>query len=139
MRRLSEIVQNKPPVTATAATTVRDAGTEMRTRDAGSIMVVDEAGKLTGIFTGRDAVQRVLAEGKSPARTKLGDVMTPRPRTASPDQTGVDALHLMWNGGFSHVPVVEGDTIRGLVSHTDICGEEESRHGYERELWEHMR
>ena len=139
MRKLSEIVSHQAPLTVPSNATVCEACRRMRDCNTGSILVIDDNGKLVGIFTGRDAVQRVLAMGKSPSRTRIGAVMTPDPVTAMPGQSAVEALHLMWNGGFSHVPVVDGDKILGLVSQTDIVGDEEERHGYEREMWEHLR
>jgi CBS domain-containing protein len=61
-----------------------------------------------GIFTGRDAVHRVLAEGKSAARTKFAEVMTREPDTMPPGNTAIEALRLMEDGRYRHVPVVDG-------------------------------
>src|ERR1044072_544812 len=82
----------------------------MKERRAGSVLVVDEHQRLSGIFTGRDAV-RALAEGKDAAATILALVMTPNPTTITPDSLAIEALRKMNDGGFRHLPVVEGGTI----------------------------
>ena len=102
-------------------------------------MVARTDGRLAGIFTGRDAVCRVLAAGKDPVTTLLGDVMTPDPATMSPEQTALDALRLMWDGGFRHLPLVKAGRVVGIVSRGDFKGYEHHQHDEERDLWEHMR
>lgn len=119
--------------------TVRAACDQMRACRAGSVLVTDVKGALVGIFTGRDAVCNVLAKGKGAARTRLKHVMTRQPVTMSPDKTAIDALRLMWDGGFRHVPLVADGKIMGIVSRGDFRGDEQGRLEEERELWEHMR
>lgn len=139
MRRLSDIVYNQQPLTLGPTTTVKDACTKMHERHAGSVLVTDDRGALLGIFTGRDAVCRVLAAGKDAAKTKLADVMTGDPLVLAPDKTAIDALRLMWDGGFRHLPVVKGGRVVGVVSRGDFKGTEHDRLDEEREIWEHMR
>lgn len=110
----------------------------MSDRHVGAVLVTEKHGRLVGIFTGRDAVHRVLAAGKSAAKTRLRDVMTATPTTMSPDKTVIDALRLMWDGGFRHVPVTEDDKLVGVVSRGDFKGLEQSRLEDERELWERL-
>jgi CBS domain-containing protein len=137
MRRLSDIVCNQNPLTMEQMTTVEAACQQMRERGAGSVLVTD--GALVGIFTGRDAVCNVLAAGKSASKTTLKQVMTANPTTMSPDKTAIDALRLMWDGGFRHIPLVERGKVQGVVSRGDFKGDEHERLEEERELWEHMR
>lgn len=139
MRHLSDIVLNQRPLTLPGDTTVKDACEHMRDRGVGSVLVVDHNDKLVGIFTGRDAVCRVLADGHSAAKTKIGEVMTRDPVTMPPEKVAIDALRLMWDGGFRHVPVVRGNKILGVVTRGSIKGCEQDRLDEERELWEHMR
>lgn len=138
MRTLSDIIFRQVPLILPVDTSVREACRHMRERRAGSVLVVDKKGQLAGIFTGRDAVCRVLAE-ETKEEACLGDVMTPSPDTMSPDQTALDALRLMWDGGFRHVPVVQDGKILGVVCRGDFTGLEEERLDEERNLWEHMR
>lgn len=139
MRRLSDIVCNQTPLTMHPSSTVKDACCKMRERRVGAVLVTDKEGCLIGIFTGRDAVSRVLAAGKSSARTKLSDVMTPNPTTMPPHKSAADAMRLMWDGGFRHVPLVEGRKLIGVVSHGDFKSDEQDRFDEERQLWERMR
>ena len=67
-------------------------------RRTGSVLILDDQQRLTGIFTGRDAV-RTLAEGKSAKVTTLAQAMTPNPITTTPDHRTVDALREMSNRG----------------------------------------
>ena len=88
----------------------------MRERRVGAVLVTEGDNRLLGIFTGRDAVHRVLAEGKSAARTKLAQVMTREPDTIPPGKTAIEALRLMEDGRYRHVPVVDGGRVVGIVS-----------------------
>lgn len=139
MRRLSDIVFNQQPLVMCETAIVKAACEQMSERQAGSVLVTDAKGALVGIFTGRDAVRKVLAKGKSAARTKLKQVMTANPVTMPPDKTAIDALRLMWDGGFRHVPLVADGKIVGVVSRGDFKGDEQNRLEEERALWEHMR
>ncbi|WP_395707887.1 cyclic nucleotide-binding/CBS domain-containing protein [Reyranella sp.] len=139
MRKLRDIILEQHPLIMNETASVDAACQQMRDSQAGSVLVTGESGRLVGIFTGRDAVCRVLAEGRDAARTRLGEAMTPNPATLSPEQTAIDALRLMWDGGFRHVPLVANGRILGVVSRGDFKGLEQARHDDERDLWEHMR
>jgi CBS domain-containing protein len=91
-----------------------------------------------GIFTGRHAVHRVLAEGKSAARTKLAEVMTRDPDTMPPGRTATEALRLMEDGRYRHVPIVDGTKVAGIVSRLDLSGIELDHLDEERGLWERI-
>jgi len=88
------------------------------------VMVVKDNGRLAGIFTERDAVFRVLAEGRDPKTTRLSDVMTPQPQTITPEKPFGHALLMMYESGFRHVPVVEDGKPVGMVSARDVLGPE---------------
>jgi CBS domain-containing protein len=139
MRRLSDIVYNQHPVTLSPTATVKDACKCMRDQRTGSVLVTDSGGRLLGIFTGRDAVGRVLAGDIDPTKALLSDAMTKNPTTMTPDKTAIEALRLMWDGGFRHIPVVKDGKLLGVVSRGDFKGVEHQRLDEERDLWEHMR
>src|SRR5262249_4913192 len=65
--------------------------------------------------TGRDAVHRVLAEGKSAVCTTLGDVMTPNPDTIVPGKMVIEALRLMEDRRYRHLPIVDSGKVVGIV------------------------
>jgi CBS domain-containing protein len=138
VRQLSEIIRTQEPLTLPVTATVKQACERMSNRHLGAVLVMEKHGRLVGIFTARDAVCRVLAAGKVPSKTKLRDVMTVSPATMSPDKSAIEALRLMWNGGFGHVPVVENDKLCGVVSRGDFKGLEQTRLEDERDLWEHL-
>ncbi len=139
MRKLHDIVFDQKPLTLPPTATVKEACQAMRDRRAGSVLVTEADGALVGIFTGRDAVCRVLAVGADAAATRLLDVMTANPATMSPHHTAIDALRLMWDQGFRHVPLLKAGKVLGVVSRGDFQGYEHSRHEQERDLWENMR
>ena len=139
MRRLSDIIHNPKPLIMRPATTVRRACEEMRVRCASAVLVADPDNYLLGIFTGRDALWRVLAEGKRAEEVTLREVMTKNPVTMTPSTTTIEALRLMWDGGFRHLPVTEMACVVGLVLRRDFKGEDLVRLDDEREVWEHMR
>ncbi len=117
-RPIRTLIQNQQVHTVQKDISVRTAAHIMKTAGIGSVMVV-EKDALVGIFTERDALFRVLAGGLDPDRTKVGEVMTADPQTITPDRPLVNALHLMHDGGFRHMPVVENGAPVGMVSIRD--------------------
>jgi CBS domain-containing protein len=102
-------------LTASPQTTVRAAAEMMATRKAGAVLVLED-GTLTGIFTERDIVFRVIAKGLAPDTTALADVMTRAPRTITADKPFGAALTVMHENGFRHLPVIEDGKPIGIVS-----------------------
>ena len=138
MRKMSEIVRHQNPVILSQDNTVKHACSCMRDARVGAVLVTDKNGSLVGIFTGRDAVARIAAAGRDSATTTLRDVMTREPYTMPPNKTAIDALRLMQERGFRHVPVVESGRLLGVVSRDDFRGLEQDRLDEETLLWEHM-
>ena len=110
----------------------------MDDRKIGAVMVTGPDGNLAGIFTGRDLV-RVIGEGKPAETTPLRSVMTMNPMTMPPGRTAIEALRLMHDGGFRHIPVVHEGAILGIVSRGDFRGLEHDRLDVETGYWESMR
>jgi CBS domain-containing protein len=124
IRSLRSIAARRPPTVFPHDALVSDVAQTLRERQVGAGMVV-AGGKLVGIFTERDALFRVLAEGRDPRTTRVGEVMTRDPQTIHPDRPFVDALRMMHDGRFRHVPIVEDGRPMGMVSvrealHTDF-------------------
>jgi len=138
VRKVSDIVKNQHPVTLPPGATVREACQCMRDRRVGAVLVTEADRRLLGIFTGRDAVHRVLAEGKSAARTKLAGVMTRDVDTVPPGKTAIEALRLMDDGRYRHVPMADGGKVVGIVSRFDFNGIELDRLDEETGLWERI-
>ncbi len=134
-RSMTEIVRRQNPATLPGTATVQEACRIMRDRRIGAILVT-EGGLLAGLVTGRDVVARVVAEARDPTRTPLAAVMTANPDTLDPKAHAIDALRMMQDGGYRHVPVVDGTKIVGIVSHGDFAGLEVARLDEETGIWE---
>lgn len=137
-RKIAYIVKDQKPLVLRSQDTVKRACQLMNDRRAGSVLVVDDQNCLRGIFTGRDAV-RILAGSANPATIPLARAMTAHPSTISPDCRAIDALRIMSDGGFRHLPVIEGQTIWGVVSRADFKGMEIDQLEEEDHLWECIR
>ena len=108
---------------AEPAETVRDAADRMRDRRVGTLVIADAAGRPIGVVTDRDLALRVVAAGRDPRATTVGEVMTPEPRTVSETAPIESVLSLMRSGSFRRVPVVNDDgKLVGIVSLDDILG-----------------
>ena len=117
MARLGDIISGKVfsiPPTATVA----EAAEVMVKGRVGSAVVVDGPW-LLGIFTERDAL-RVAAAGTDPTTAGVRDWMTNDPVTVDPDTDSDDAAAIMATQGFRHLPVVEGESVVGVVSLRDV-------------------
>lgn len=136
-REMAEIIRNQKPLSLSPSATVQEACKHMHARKIGAVLVTNGKGELVGIFTGRDAV-RVLAEGKDAHTTHLRQVMTKEPHHLPPRHTAIDALRLMRDGGFRHVPVVHEGLVIGIVSRGDFRGLEQDRLDEETGIWERI-
>lgn len=121
-RPVRTIIENKPFVMAPPDLSVSEAAQLLKEQREGAVLVV-ENGVLVGICTERDIVFDVVAEGLDPMVTPVSTVMTVDPLTIAADKPFAHALHMMFEGGFRHVPVVgaAGEPI-GLVSARDALG-----------------
>jgi CBS domain-containing protein len=115
--------------------TVAKAARTMSDNELGAVLVVDN-GKLTGIFSERDLLKRVVASGKDPTRTFVGEVATPHPVTVGATAQISDCYRIIKEKGFRHLPVVAADeTPIGIISARDflqfmaVCIEEHADMG----------
>lgn len=123
-RAVVKLVENREFLTSTPEKSVRAVAAHMKSLGAGAVLVVDESdGSLLGICTERDLNFKVLAEGLDANSTQVGTVMTANPQVIAYDRLFGHALHMMYEGGFRHLPVVDpcGRPI-GIVSARDALG-----------------
>lgn len=99
--------------------TITDAAKKMTELKIASIGVVDEAGKLAGIFTDKDCRTRVIANGVDPT-LPISEVMTPDPITIDAEQFVHEATIMMSRHQIKHLPVVEGTKLAGMVTLSDL-------------------
>jgi CBS domain-containing protein len=108
------------------AASVHEAACVMTRANCGSVLVIDAGTQqMLGIVTERDLMTRVLAKAADPQKTPVSAVMTPNPRCIGPDTKVADAVLIMIERGFRHLPVVtEGGTILGVFSVRDALPRE---------------
>jgi CBS domain-containing protein len=102
------------------AATVGEAAEVMSIRRVGSVLVLDPHGDLRGIFTERDIV-RALAFEHDAASHPVAQWMTSEPMTMEPDANDDDALRIMLDRGFRHLPVLDDGRVVGMVSIRDLA------------------
>ncbi|MBL8449183.1 MAG: CBS domain-containing protein [Dechloromonas sp.] len=121
-RVIADIIAGRPLITAGKGDTVRAGCRLMAQKKIGALLVV-EGDKLAGIFTERDALNKVLAAGLDPDKTTLAQVMVSDLQTIRASKPLAYALHMMAEGGFRHVPVLDDDGRPvGMVSARDALG-----------------
>jgi len=91
----------------------------MVARNIGAVPILRD-GVLAGIFSERDLMKRVVVEGRDPRNTRVEEVMSERPLTVSPKEPVENCMILMRRHGFRHLPIYDGQTLRGMVSLRDI-------------------
>ncbi|HVZ43507.1 MAG TPA: CBS domain-containing protein [Ramlibacter sp.] len=107
--------------------TVREAACAMARAGVGSILVMEPPDKLLGILTERDLMNRVLAKSVDPDTTSVRAVMTPNPICVPPETTVANAVVIMIERGFRHIPIVApGNRILGVFSVRDALPREVS-------------
>jgi CBS domain-containing protein len=109
----------KEMVTAGAAETVRDVARRMRQKSVGIVLLV-EGESLVGLFSERDLLTRVVAEGKDPAVTRVGDVATREVVSVSADASLRRCAEELKAHEVRHLPVVEGTWPVGIISARDF-------------------
>lgn len=123
-RMIGNILAGRSLVTASQEMTVRAGCQLMAEKKIGALLIV-EKDRIAGIFTERDALNKVLAAGLDPDGTKLAQVMVRDLQTIRADKPLAYALHMMAEGGFRHVPVVDDNGVPlGMVSARDALGQD---------------
>ncbi|MDR7126034.1 DUF294 nucleotidyltransferase-like domain-containing protein [Pseudotabrizicola sp. 4114] len=116
-QKVGDLMARKPVVVG-PQDSVRTAAQKMRDAKVSSLGVVQD-GRFLGILTTRDMTNRVLADGLDPS-TPVAEVMTADPVSLRPDSLGSDILHIMLERRIGHLPVVEGGTLVGMITQTDL-------------------
>jgi CBS domain-containing protein len=86
---------------------VYEAASVMTRANCGSVLIVDGGGHLLGIVTERDLMTRVLARALDPVKITTGQIMTSHPRTVTPETKVADAVLIMIERGFRHLPIMD--------------------------------
>ncbi|KXX77106.1 Meiotically up-regulated gene 70 protein [Madurella mycetomatis] len=112
---LETVLNGMPPTTVSVRTSVKEAAQLMKENHTTAVLVQDQ-GAITGIFTSKDVVLRVIAPGLDPATCSVVRVMTPHPDFAPMDMSIQAALRKMHDGHYLNLPVMnDGGEIVGMV------------------------
>ena len=115
-------VMTPAPETIQADRPATEAAKKMKEADAGMIPVMTN-GNLLGTVTDRDIVLRVVAEGKDPQSTPVGEIASTDPVTVTPDEDLDAALQKMAKHQVRRLPVVEEGRLIGVVAQADVARE----------------
>src|SRR5690349_2746887 len=106
-RTVSQSLSHRNVLSLGPAASVHEAACVMTRANVGSVLIIDPAsGALLGILTERDLMTRVLARALDPVKTTTAQVMTRNPRCVGPQTLVSDAVLIMLEHGFRHLPVV---------------------------------
>jgi CBS domain-containing protein len=100
--------------------TVSDVATLLAERRIGAVLVMDRADQMLGIVSERDIVRGLAANGARTLEMTAGQLMTRAVQVAHPDTTVDQAMQMMTTGRFRHLPVLDRDTLIGLISIGDV-------------------
>ena len=121
-RAVINVVGNRPFLVCAPEDTAGAVAAHMRNHGQDAVLVVSPMGELVGICTDRDLCYKVLAADR-PASTPISAVMTRDPQAVPPNKPLGHVLHLMYEGGYRHMPVVDAGGIPlGLVTSRDALG-----------------
>ena len=131
---IRDVIRDRPPYSMKAQASVMDAAEFMAERRIGAVCVLDDEGRLIGVFSERDLLNRVVVLRSDPATMQLGDVMSPLRAVINCDETPHQALERMEQIGSRHLPVVDGEKWVGMLSMRDLLRVELSEQGDEIKL-----
>jgi CBS domain-containing protein len=131
---IRDVIRDREPYSLRASASVQEAAEFMAKRKIGAVCVLDEEGKLTGVFSERDLLNRVVVPKHDPATMQLGEVASPVRAVIRCDETPHQALERMELIGTRHLPVVDGEKWVGMLSMRDLLRVELSEQGDEIKL-----
>ena len=118
--RIKDVMTTNPQ-TLPATATVREAAEAMRANDVGSVIAVDDQGRIAGILTDRDVAVRVVAEGRDPRATRIDDIASHELVALSPEDPIERAVEIMRERAVRRLPVVQDGKAVGIVSLGDLA------------------
>jgi signal-transduction protein with cAMP-binding, CBS, and nucleotidyltransferase domain len=124
-RTVFQSISQRHVVSVNPSASVFTAASVMTRANCGSVLIIDTSGTLLGIVTERDLMTRVLAKSMDPVTTTVADIMTRNPQCVIPETKVTDAVLMMIERGFRHLPIVtQGKKILGVFSVRDALPHE---------------
>jgi CBS domain-containing protein len=124
-RTVFQSISQRHVLSVVPTATVFTAATVMTRANCGSVLIIDSSGTLLGIVTERDLMTRVLAKSANPQTTTMADIMTRNPHCVPPETKVTDAVLMMIERGFRHLPIVNhANKILGVFSSRDAVPQE---------------
>ncbi len=114
---IKDVIRNREPYSVNPLTSVQDAAEFMSARNIGAVCVVDDDGKLLGVFSERDVMNRVVVQRRDPNLLKVGEVTSELRAVIRCDETPHQALERMELIGTRHLPVVDVKLLHEYISH----------------------
>ena len=131
MITVRDVIKGREPYSVGESATVLEAAEFMTSRNIGAVCVVDNEGRLSGIFSERDLMKRVIVPRRDPAAVSIREVMSIPRAVIEVTQVPHQALEMMERIGSRHLPVVEGERWVGMLSMRDVMRVELSEQGDE--------
>ncbi|HEY9402328.1 MAG TPA: CBS domain-containing protein [Pyrinomonadaceae bacterium] len=134
MMTIGDVIREREPYFVRESATALEAAKFLSGRNIGAACVLDDEGRLRGIFSERALLRRVVLPGRDAATTRVGDVMSTIKAVIECKNTPHEALELMEKHGTRYLPVVRGDRWVGMLAMRDIMRVELSEQGDELRL-----
>lgn len=133
--RIHEILAVKGKVLYTIAPEMKlsAAAAAMSERDVGSLACIEQ-GRLVGMLTFREIVRVLHAMGASWGSVSVGEVMVPDPVVGRPDMEVDELRRLMVESHMRYLPIMEGDTLLGVISFHDVARAVLEEQGFENQM-----
>ncbi len=124
-RTIFQAMSRRHVLSLVPTASVHEAACVMTRANCGSVLIIDHGSQLLGIVTERDLMTRVVAKALDPATTPVSKIMTPSPQCVKPELKVADAVLIMIERGFRHLPVVaDNGRILGVFSVRDALPRE---------------
>jgi CBS domain-containing protein len=122
METINDVLRSKGKeiISVPPESTVFDALKAMADNNIGAVLVIDDSGKLQGIFSERDYARKIILVGKTSKNTKVNEIMTKKVFYAKADQSIEECMTSMTKNKIRHLPVLDDKGLAGVVSIGDI-------------------
>ncbi len=131
---IRDVIRNREPYWTKASATVQEAAEFMSAKNIGAVCVIDDGGKLLGVFSERDVLNRVVVPQRDPLTVTVEEVTSELRAVIQCDETPHQALERMELIGSRHLPVVDGERWVGMLSMRDLLRVEVGEQGDEIKL-----